>query len=227
MKRTLAATLLALMTTTAMAESITVQSTGTAPFAEYDVGASATPGQYLNDTAINNPGFGNISSIAFSGTGTGVYSGSELNVAASPFTLGTFSAASCTSCAEYFSVEPGGTITITFNAPQTSLDILWGTVDVAPGYNLVTTDTGQTIDGATINSLLGNPTSGSVNAAIEVVGLESFTSVTFQDTTSNVPAFEFDIGAPVAQTPIPGALPLFATGLGIMGLLRRKRRREP
>ena len=222
MKRTLAATLLALMTTTAMAESITVQSTGTAPFAGFSVGTTATVG-YLNSTAISAPDFG----ITFSGAGTGVYSGSELNVAASPFTLGTFSAASCTSCAEYFSVEPGGSITITFNAPQTSLDILWGTVDVAPGYNLVTTDTGQTIDGATINSLLGNPTSGSINAAIEVAGLESFTSVTFQDTTSNVPAFEFDIGAPVAQTPIPGALPLLATGLGILGLLRRKRRREP
>ena len=123
MKRTLCMTLLALMTTTAMAESITVQSTGTAPFAGFSVGTTATVG-YLNSTAISAPDFG----ITFSGAGTGVYSGSELNVAASPFTLGTFSAASCTSCAEYFSVEPGGSITITFNAPQTSLDILWGTV---------------------------------------------------------------------------------------------------
>ncbi len=211
----------------AMAETITVQSSGTAPFAEYNVGTSATPGQYLNDTTISTPGFGNISSITFSGDGTGVYAGSELNVASSPFTLGTFSSTSCSSCAEYFSVEPGGAITITFNTAQTSLDILWGTVDGASGYNRVTTNAGQTIDGATILSSLGNPTSGTVNAAIEIMGLDSFTSVTFQETMGNVPAFEFDIGdPPIAQTPIPGALPLFAYRPRAMGLLWRRKRKN-
>ncbi len=174
----------------ATAETITVQSSGTAPFAEYNVGTSATPGQYLNDTTISTPGFGNISSITFAqgtGSGTGVYAGTVSSVSDSPFTLGTFSSTSCSSCAEYFSVEPGGAITITFNTAQTSLDILWGTVDGPSGYNRVTTSAGQTIDGATIDSLMGNPASGTVDAAVEITDLTPITSVTFQDTTGNRP----------------------------------------
>ena len=226
MKRTLIATIFSLMSTVAMAETITVQGSGTSPFSGYSVGTTPTTG-FQNSTTISNPGFDNISSITFSGAGTGVYAGSVLDVASSPYTLGTFATAICSSCSEYFSVEPGGSITITFNTPQTSLDVIWGTVDVAPGYNLVTTNNGQTIDGATINSLLGNPSSGSVNSAIEAVGLEAFTSVTFQDTTNNVPAFEFDIGAtpPITQSPLPGTLPLFATGLVALGLWQHRRKK--
>jgi hypothetical protein len=236
MNRTLTMTLLAVSALTAaaisqsaMAATITVQNSGTAPFAEYNVGTDTTTSGEVNSTTITSPGFDNISSITFTqgtGSGTGVYAGST-SVAKSPFTLGTFSStpacSSASSCAEYFAVQPGGTITITFNSAQTSLDILWGTVDVATGYNLVTTNasTPQTIDGATINSLLGNPSTGTVDAAVEVTGLNSFTSVTFQDKTNNA-AFEFDIG----QTPLPAAMPLFATGLGAMGLLGWRRKRK-
>ena len=223
MKNVLGVTLLALMTSTAMASSITVQDSGTPIFTGFNVGTSPTVG-FQNSTTISGPGFDNIASITFSGAGTGVYAGSVLNVASNPYGLGPFGAAVCSACAEYFSVEPGGEITVTFNKARTSLDILWGTVDVAPGYNLVTTNTGQTIDGAMIDALMGDPTSGSTNAAVEIAGLIPFTSVTFQDTVDNVPAFEFDIGRRVTQTPIPGALPLFAGGLGLLGLLRRRKK---
>ena len=233
MNRTLTMTLLGVSALTAtaisqsaMAEVIIVQSSGAAPFVAYNVGTTATTG-FLNNTTITNPGYDNIQSITFSGTGTGVYAGTQSSVSDSPFTLGTFSSTSCTSCAEYFSVQPGGMITVTFDTPQTSLNLLWGTVDVASGYNLVTTNASspQTIDGATIDSLMGSPASGTVDAAVEITGLNSFTSVTFQDTTGNSPAFEFDI-AGVAQTPLPAALPLFATGLGAMGLFGWRRKRK-
>ncbi len=232
MNRTLTMTLLAVSALTAaaisqsaMAETITAQGSGTAPFADYSVGTTATTG-FLNSTTITSPGFDNISSITFAqgtGSGTGVYAGTVSGISDSPFTLGTFSSTSCSpSCPEYFSVQTGGTITITFNSAQTSLDILWGTVDVASGYNLVTTSAGQTIDGATIDSLMSSPASGAVDAAVEITGLNPFLSVTFQDTTGNNPAFEFDIG----QTPIPGALPLFATGLSAFGLFGWRRKRK-
>ena len=205
----------------ANAATITAQDSGTAPFSVFNVGTSASSG-FVNSNTISNPGFDNISSITFNGTGTGVYAGS-ISVAASPFTLGTFSATACSpSCAEYFAAQPGGTITVTFSSQQTSLDLIWGTVDTASGYNLVTSG-GTQITGAQVNALLGNPSSGTVNSAVEITGLTPFTTVTFQDTTGNSPAFEFDIGA----TPLPATLPLFAGGLGLVGFLTKRRKRNP
>jgi hypothetical protein len=83
---------------------------------------------------------------------------------------------------------------------------------------------GNTINGATINNLLGNPSSGTVNAAVEITGLNPFTSLTFSDTTGNSPAFEFDIGE--AATPLPATLPLFAGGLGFVGYLAKRRKQN-
>ena len=217
---------------------ITVQSSGTAPFTVFNVG-TATNTQYLagpsagspiSTSTITSPGFDDITSISFSAGSplTGVYAGSTGSVADSPFTLGTFAgpqgSASCVvSCAEYFAAQPGGSVTIDFSTPQTTLDMLWGTVDVATGYNIVTGG-GNTINGATINSLLGNPSSGTVNAAVEITGLNPFSSLTFSDTTGNSPAFEFDIGE--AATPLPATLPLFAGGLGFVGYLAKRRKQN-
>ena len=207
----------------ASADTITAQDTGTAPFSVFNVGTSSSSG-FKNSNTINSPGFDNITSITFSGTGTGVYAGSTSGVADSPFTLGTFSATSCSpNCAEYFAVQPGGTVTVTFSSAQTTLDMLWGTVDTAMGYNLVTGG-GNTITGAEIDAALGNPASGTVNAAVEITGLTPFTTLTFQDTTGNSPAFEFDLGA--AATPLPATLPLFAGGLGFVGYLTKRRKQS-
>lgn len=206
---------------------ITVQDTGTAPFTVYNVGTASSAG-LVSTSTMASPGFDDISSITFSGSGTGVYAGSTSGIADSPFTLGTFSgplgSASCPgSCAEYFAAQPGGTVTINFSTAQTTLDMIWGTVDIANGYNIVTGG-GNIINGATINALLGNPSSGTVNAAVEITGLNSFTSLTFSDTTGNSPAFEFDLGA--TATPLPATLPLFAGGLGLVGYLTGRKKRK-
>jgi hypothetical protein len=247
---TLTATALAVCTfcNNATAATIAVQSTGTAPFATFNVG-TATNAQFLagpnvgapiSTATITNPGFADIASISFSG-GTplsGVYAGSVDGIVKSPFALGTFvgpgGSASCNpSCPEYFAAQPGGMVTITFNSLQTSLDLLWGTVDVPSNWNLLVTSAGDTISGAVINSLLGNPPTGTVNSAVEITGLSPFLAVTFSDNTAHNPAFEFDIGAPVTTiggsggaTPLPAALPLFATGIGGLGLLGWRRKRK-
>lgn len=217
---------------------ITVQDSGIAPFTVFNVG-TATNAQYLagpsagapiSTSTITSPGFDNISSIVFNGGSplSGVYAGSTGSIADSPFTLGTFTgpqgSGSCVvTCAEYFAAQPGGSVTINFSSAQTTLDMLWGTVDVATGYNIVTGG-GNTINGATINNLLGNPSSGTVNAAVEITGLNPFTSLTFSDTTGNSPAFEFDIGE--AATPLPATLPLFAGGLSFVGYLTKRRKQN-
>jgi hypothetical protein len=222
---TVSATALALFAFSheASADTVTAQDTGTAPFSVFNVGTSSSSG-FKNRNTITSPGFDDITSITFSGSGTGVYAGSTSGVADSPFTLGTFSATACSpNCPEYFAVLPGGTVTVTFSSAQTTLDMLWGTVDTATGYNLVT-DGGTQITGAQINALLGNPSSGTVNAAVEVTGLPAFTTLTFQDTTGNDPAFEFDLGA--TATPLPATLPLFAGGLGLVGYLTKRRKQS-
>lgn len=204
--------------------SCTVTDSGSIPFAPDNVGTAATAG-YQNSTTITNPAFdSNISSITFSGgtsPGSGVYGGSASGVALSPFALGL--ASQPATLAEYFVAQGGGgTVTINFKTAQTKLDIVWGSVDFPLNYNIVTAG-GQTITGANIASLDSTITSGNNNVAVQIAGLTSFTSVTFSD--NNSPAFEFDIGEATA-TPLPAALPLFAAGLGAMGLLGWRRKRK-
>jgi hypothetical protein len=214
---------------------ITAGDSGSVPFAVYNVGTATTAG-LQNQTTISNPGFDGIQSITFTGTGgnvSGVYAGSVSGVALSLFTLGNTGGQplGCpgSSCADYFAAQPStttsGGVTISWGTnTQTALYILWGSVDAGTNYNIVTTNgaTTDTITGTQILAALGNPPSGQYNAWVEITGLDPFTSATFTDTDSGNPAFEFDIG----QTPIPAALPLFAGGLGLLGLLGWRRNRR-
>jgi len=62
-------------------------------------------------------------------------------------------------------------------------------------------------------------------AFLETVSVKGKHTVTNWGATANSGAIFEDTPAPTS-TPLPAALPLFATGLGAMGLLRWKRKRK-
>jgi hypothetical protein len=115
----------------------------------------------------------------------------------------------------YTSVKNG---TAGYNLTGTLLTLFWGSPDT---YNTLTFWTGLngTGDSASIlGSDLSNPQAIGHHLVL-ILTNEVFRSVTISSTS---PAFEY---ANFAVTPIPAALPLFATGLGLMGWLARRRKR--
>lgn len=224
---TLAAALAAgsVLAGTAIASPTITASTTGPDFAVLNLGTATTAG-WQNSNTITDPGFADISSITFAG-GTpflsGVYGGSIMDENKTPFPAGTPG----NSMANYLVAQSnGGTVTITFKSPQTSVLIEWGSADVAAGYNVVTSNgsTENTIDGAMILAAAGLPgtDTGKTNFAVDITGLNPFTTLTFSDTTKQS-AFEFDIGQ-MGSVPEPGSLALMAMGLAGLGFMVRRRR---
>ncbi len=121
-----------------------------------------------------------------------------------------------------FVAAANGNVDVTWAATQNALYVLWGTVDPEPGRNVITIGA-VTIDGAAIQAAIINQGfpyyDHQSNTYLRITGLPDFTSATF---SSNDPSFEFALGA----TPLPAALPLFATGLGTLCLVGWRRKRK-
>jgi hypothetical protein len=61
--------------------------------------------------------------------------------------------------------------------------------------------------------------------AINLAGQITGTAVTY-DPDTELSEYHAYLLTPVTQTPVPAALPLFATGLGALALLARRRRKQ-
>lgn len=182
--------------------STQLESAGSAPFSLVSFGSAATAGKQTTAQTITAAG----ETFHFTGT-SGVYAGNVPGLVRSPFAPGVMG--------DYLAAEPGGALQIDFAQPQTSFDLLWGSVDT---YNAISFGTGtQTITGPEIAMIMADTHFGLSNVAMEITGLAPFSSITV---TSTAPAFEFVPGIPVPE-PTTGAI--ISVGLIGLGLYRRKR----
>jgi hypothetical protein len=121
--------------------------------------------------------------------------------------------------------QPGGTITVTYETPQTTIDLLWGSIDasgVVDNTLSITVD-GFTLTGAEIAADTGlTIVNGVTSAYIEISGLSpATTSYTISDTGTGS-AFEIDPGVPVSEAGTLGMLGAGLIGLIALGGFRRR-----
>lgn len=213
--------------------STTPVSPATGTFPLLNLGTDTAGTNKLQSSSTINPGQG-VASISFnasSNPASGLYAGNPSGDT-SPF--GTANGSTVYLSAGGVNSGTAGSVTVVFSSPQTSLYVLWGTVDfetsgsgVPPDRNAITFSgdgsTPLTIDGSNVHSADSSLSSGADNAYVEITGLSPFLTATFTDDKTS--AFEFQLGIPTA-TPLPAALPLFAGGLGAMGLLSRRKKRK-
>ena len=137
--------------------------------------------------------------------------GSLTNVYAAPLGMGTNPLTGTT----YMSVEGGGTEMATWNTPQTSLALYWGSIDGDGNINSLSISMGAyTLTGVELATTFGadgngNQVSPLGNQLVRITGLDPFTTATFSSTAN---AFEFSL----ASVPEPSTWAMMA--IGFVGL---------
>jgi hypothetical protein len=225
MKRLVSCTAVALVTGT-LAASLFVQNAHALPITFTEDTADFT--LLTEPTSSSNPMVSSYTPLVYAPGAAGTITGSSSSNFRSPFenfaTPGT-GVGNWASLA-YSSVEANASATYVFSGLTNTLSILWGSPDTYNSLEFLLSGTPiETVTGAdlSINTYGHDQVDFTDN-----VGL--FNEVIL---TSQANAFEFadlTFGPNVSlPTPIPGALPLFATGFGALGMLgwRRKKKNQP
>ena len=138
--------------------------------------------------------------------------GSLTNVYAAPLGMGTNPLTGTT----YMSVEGGGTEMATWNTPQTSLALYWGSIDGDGNINSLSISMGAyTLTGVELATMFGadgngNQVSPLGNQLVRITGLDPFTTATFSSTAN---AFEFSL----ASVPEPSTWAMMVLGFAGLG----------
>ena|SRR5688572_16466826 len=182
--------------------SISVEAVGS-------IGFGALAGSTVVDF---NSGLPSGPSFASTGSSFGLYTGTTPNIAATPFGDAT----------QYFSTGLG-TTTITFDAEQTYLGFLWGSVD---GFNDVKFYKDGALVGTVNGSAIINPADGNQGlGGTYYVNFELYGGFDEVRLVSSNYSFEIDDLAYGGNYEVPepmGAL-LLGSGLVAFGLARRRR----
>jgi hypothetical protein len=181
------------------------------------VTVTLTPGpmdpQYFAGEAAHQNGFtiNGVTWSLMSGTAE-TEKGSLANVYAAPLGMGTNPLTGTT----YMSVEGGGTEMATWNTPQTSLALYWGSIDGDGNINSLSISMGAyTLTGVELATMFGadgngNQVSPLGNQLVRITGLDPFTTATFSSTAN---AFEFSL----ASVPEPSTWAMMALGFAGLG----------
>ena len=191
----------------------------------------------VGNTAFAGTGF----SIAFNtASNNGVVQGTLANVHAVPVAgvsgssptyltdgFGSATTTNINASGNYLSTGgAGATITITFTAPQTSLALLWGSIDASnlltlSGGSIVGSDTLTGTQLQSISGFAGNGFQGPNGSAYVSLTDTAFTTVTL---SSGVPSFE-SAGIAASTTPFnvpePISLAIFGASLAGLGVARK------